>query len=176
MKDLKFIAFLFIILLSMIETPAKEAVLKKSVIEVEIKNFSCFPGMDWHFQNKWEKSLRGKRNGDTVGFSESTAQYSEILGKQKAGFIFQLTVRNISDKTVAGIVWEYNFSNPITGEFLGKHIFNSLERIKPHRQKELYFFSEKPPTNVISVDLLLRNPRKPYLEEVVITSIQFENK
>ena len=72
------------------------------------------------------------------------------------------------------MTWEYVFRNPLTGEILGTHTFNNQEQIKPNEKKDIFAFSNVPPTNVISVELLTRNQKRPYLENAVIKSVTYK--
>lgn len=155
---------------------AQNPAFRASAGEVEVEKFDWFEGYDWTLTNEiWKNSGRDISSKNRP-FSEISAENLKFLEKRKAGFIYQLTVKNNSDKKILGINWNYTFINPLTGEILANHLFNSSERIKPRQAKDIFVFSSQPPTNVISVELLTVNPKKPYSEKAKIISVEFENK
>ena len=143
---------------------------------LEIVSFDWFIGQNWEttnefLNNSWKNLSFG--NKQLADFQSVVKENGKFLNNQKEGFIYQLTVRNNSTQKISTLSWEYVFKNPLNGETLETHLFICRQQIKPNEKKVLFVFSENPPTNVISIELLLRNSQKPYLESAIIKSVVF---
>lgn len=142
---------------------------------IEIVSFDWYPGRDWNaindrLNNSWKNFNFADGHRD---FRSILEENRKILTNQKEGFIYELTIQNNSPEKISALSWEYFFKNPINGEILGTHQFICQKEIKPHERKNLFVYSDNPPTNVITIELLQRNPQKPYLESATINSVSF---
>ena len=142
---------------------------------IEIVSFDWYPGRDWNaindrLNNSWKNFnfADGNRN-----FQSILEENRKFLANQKAGFIYELSIKNNSPQKISALSWEYVFKNPLNGEILGTHQFVCQQQIKPNESKNLFVYSDNPPTNLISIELLQRNSQKPYLESAAINSVTF---
>jgi hypothetical protein len=122
----------------------------------------------------WHKNFR-RADWDRQG--TATRLTRGILVTQQAEFIreyvYKVTIRNNSSKTVASIDWDYVFIDPTTQTEIARHAFRSTEPIRPGKKKSLNGSSIKPPTGVISVTATNENPHRPFDEKVIIRSILY---
>ena len=177
-KDLFYLTILCISLVLFVGNLFAQTNLTKiSNKAVEIETYDWFIGKNWNVFNEfsdknWKNlSLTNRQSGEIQSILLANQKFSD---DQKDGFIYQITLQNNSPKKIIAVTWEYVFRNPLTGEILGTHTFNNQEQIKPNEKKDIFAFSNLPPTNVISVELLTRNQKRPYLENAVIKSVTYK--
>lgn len=145
--------------------------------KIIIESFDWFTGKNWK-----ELTDLLNRNLLNTNFSDRKSNPSEelqgvvqkIFNNQPDGFIYEITIRNNSAEKIVAVTWEHVFINSLTGEVIGKHIFTVNGEIRSGKRKSLFTFTNLPPTNVISVELLERNPKKPFLESVAIKSVKYK--
>lgn len=90
-------------------------------------------------------------------------------------FLYRTSVKNLSEKTIKEIDWDYIFLDSVTGEELGRREFTSVENIAPGKTKELSFSLGKPPAQRISVYSLDKKERDGLVEKIVIGRIQYSD-
>jgi hypothetical protein len=90
-------------------------------------------------------------------------------------FVYRMTVRNVGDKAVLAVEWEYLFIDAATNAEVGRRQFASRETIRPHQRKTLVESSSSPPMNVITVTSLSQPQSRRFIEEVFIRAVQFED-
>jgi hypothetical protein len=88
-------------------------------------------------------------------------------------FVYRTTVKNLSDKAIKSIDWDYVFFDRETETELGRREFTSEEKISPGKAKELTVTITKPPTQTISLTALNTGERKSLSERVVIMRIDY---
>jgi hypothetical protein len=88
-------------------------------------------------------------------------------------FVYKTTVKNLSDKAIKSIDWDYVFFDRETETELGRREFTSEEKISPGKAKELTVTITKPPTQTISLTALNTGERKSLSERVVIMRIDY---
>jgi hypothetical protein len=109
---------------------------------------------------------------------EARADAANIAAKHKQPpsryvFIYKTTVKNLSDKPIKSIDWDYVFFDSTNETEIGRREFTSEERISPGKSKELTVRITKPPTQTISVTALNTGERKSLMERVVIVRIDY---
>jgi hypothetical protein len=111
--------------------------------------------------------------------SEQTLQESNHNGASNTQFqleyVYQLRVRNGGDRIVKAIVWEYVFSDPYSGKELTRHTFSNEVNLLPGRTKTLTANSLKPPSRVITAQMLTNNVTGNYDEKVRIRHITYND-
>lgn len=112
---------------------------------------------------------RGLPEGKTSNFPTENSPPQ----KDSEKFIYRISIRNLSKKTVEAIVWRYKFFNPLTKELAASLEFESRARIKPNKQKTIYAESFSPPVQIIDANLLLLNKNQPFLESATVKSLVF---
>jgi hypothetical protein len=88
-------------------------------------------------------------------------------------FMYKVTVKNSSSKTIKSIDWDYVFLDRATESELGRREFTSDEKVSPGKSKELTVVNSKPPTQTISLTALNSNERDGMLERVSLVRIEY---
>ncbi|HEX3183645.1 MAG TPA: hypothetical protein VHQ94_02560 [Pyrinomonadaceae bacterium] len=109
---------------------------------------------------------------------EAKADAANIEAKHKQPpsryvFVYKTTVKNLSDKAIKSIDWDYVFFERGTENELGRREFTSEEKISPGKSKELTVTITKPPTQTISLTALNTGERASLDERVVIVRIDY---
>src|SRR5262245_11568104 len=90
-------------------------------------------------------------------------------------FMYKTTVRNLSDKQITSIDWDYVFFEKTTGQELGRQQFSNDEKINPGKSKELLISITKPPTHTISVTSLNKNEADSLRGLVVVVRVTYSD-
>lgn len=88
-------------------------------------------------------------------------------------FVYRAKIKNSSLKEIRSISWDYIFLEPSTGRELSRHSFRSLENVPSGQVATLAGLSTRPPTEVVTVEMLLRGLNSTYTERVNIVEIDF---
>ena len=109
---------------------------------------------------------------------EAKADAANIAAKHKQTpsryvFIYKTTIKNLSDKPIKSIDWDYVFLDRATETEIGRREFTSEEKISPGKAKELTVTITKPPTQTISVTALNTSERKSLMERVIVVRIDY---
>jgi hypothetical protein len=99
------------------------------------------------------------------------AQHKET--RSRYVFIYKTTVKNLSDKPIKSIDWDYIFFDRATESEIGRREFTSEEKISPGKAKELIVTLSKPPTQTVSVTSLNTKERDALIERVVVVRIDY---
>lgn len=129
-----------------------------------------------------EKRIEDAKRGGSAEVDkikrEARADAANIAAKHKQApsryvFIYKTTVKNVSDKPIKSIDWDYVFLDRTNETELGRREFTSEEKISPGKSKELTVTITKPPTQTISVTALNTGERKTLTEHVIIVRIDY---
>jgi len=109
---------------------------------------------------------------------EARADAANIAAKHQQApsryvFVYKTTIRNLSDKPIKSIDWDYRFIDRATEQELGRREFTSEEKIGPGKSKELIVTITKPPTQTISLTALNSKERDALIEHVVVMRIDY---
>jgi hypothetical protein len=88
-------------------------------------------------------------------------------------FMYKATIRNLSDKTIKSIDWDYVFTDKQTSDILERHEFTSEEKINPGKTKELVVTISKPPTATISLTALNSSEREGLAGQVILVRVDY---
>lgn len=88
-------------------------------------------------------------------------------------FIYKVTVKNASPKTIKRIDWDYVFLDGSTENELARQQFTSDESVSPGKTRELTVVITRAPTKTISVDALNKGERDRLGEKVEIMRIEY---
>lgn len=88
-------------------------------------------------------------------------------------FVYKTTVKNLSDKPIKSIDWDYVFLDRTTESEIGRREFTSDEKISPGKSKELVVTISKPPTHTISLTALNNKERDALIERVIVVRINY---
>jgi hypothetical protein len=109
---------------------------------------------------------------------EAKADAANMAVKHKATrsryvFVYRTTVKNLSDKQVKSVDWDYVFFDRATETEIGRRQFTSEEKIAPGKSKELTVTITKPPTQTISLTALNTSERNALIERVVVVRVNY---
>jgi hypothetical protein len=109
---------------------------------------------------------------------EAKADAANIAAKHKETrsryvFVYKTTVKNLSDKPIKSIDWDYVFFDRATESEVGRREFTSEEKIFPGKSKELIVTITKPPTQTVSVTSLNTKERDALIERVMVVRIDY---
>ena len=109
---------------------------------------------------------------------EAKADAANIEAKHKDTraryvFTYKATVKNLSDKPIKSIDWDYVFYDRATESEIGRREFTSEEKIAPGKSKELTVTIGRPPTQTVSVTSLNTKERDALIERVVVVRIDY---
>ena len=109
---------------------------------------------------------------------EAKADAANIEAKHKDThpryvFIYKTTVKNLSDKPIKSIDWDYVFFDRATETEIGRREFTSEEKISPGKSKELIVTATRPPTQTVSVTSLNSKERDTLIERVVVVRVDY---
>jgi hypothetical protein len=111
---------------------------------------------------------------------EASADAANIATQHKttqSRYVFQYkaTVRNLSNKTITSVDWDYVFFDKSTDSELGRHQFTNDEKIGPGKSREFLVSLRKPPTQTISVTSLNKNEGEGLTGRVIIVRVQYSD-
>lgn len=89
------------------------------------------------------------------------------------GYRYQATLKNNGTRTIKALEWEYVFTDALDQKVVTRHRFRTRVKIAPGKEKKLNELSKAAPTNVINAKAVAQNPTQPFIEQVVITRIQY---
>lgn len=109
---------------------------------------------------------------------EAKADAANIAAKHKDTraryvFVYKTTVKNLSDKAIKSIDWDYVFFDRATESEIGRREFTSEEKISPGKSKELVVTITRPPTQTVSVTSLNTKERDALTERIVIVRVDY---
>lgn len=109
---------------------------------------------------------------------EAKADAANIAAKHKDTraryvFVYKMTLKNLSDKPIKSIDWDYIFLDRATESEIGRREFTSEEKISPGKSKELVVTITRPPTQTVSVTSLNSKERDALLERVIVVRIDY---
>ena len=125
---------------------------------------------------------RARASGNTAEAAKVEREMrSEQVIKSRApaapryAFHYKISVRNLGQKTIKELDWDYVFFDVTTGQELGRREFTGVEKIGPGKSKELSFMTSSPPARTISVQSLDKKEREGLVERVVLVRVLYED-
>lgn len=128
---------------------------------------------------KWEPANAGpsvdpsiKAESDSPsGDSSGTAAQDSQFGERQA-FVYSVEIKNSGLKAIKAIRWDYLITNSKTGEELGRHEFESLEKIGRDKTKRLSVRSRVSPTRIVPIP---ESDKGSTVERVALKCIIYED-
>jgi len=133
--------------------------------------FRRFPLGDYFTQPNSYNSRDATFDCYSLGLSNTCAASPELENK----FVYQVRVRNTGEKQIVALDWDYIFIDPATGKVIERHSFHTQERIRSGKSKTLSEVSVLPPTRVINVQALEKNPEHQFIERIALNSVIFRD-
>lgn len=94
-------------------------------------------------------------------------------GPLVSGYLYQITVRNTGRKEIKTINWQYIFTDSHDPNIVTRHQFLSRTKISPGKETKLSKFTLAAPTQVVNAKAIASNSKQSYLEQVLITRIEY---
>jgi hypothetical protein len=124
------------------------------------------------------QSQSAKQGGKVQQDAKADAANLAALHKTKPSqyvFTYKTTVRNLSNKTIKSIDWDYVFLDKSTNTEFGRQQFTSEEKISPGKSKELIVAIRRPPTHTISVTSLNKGEADSLVGRILILGVQYSD-
>ena len=130
-------------------------------------------------RSRSERQVQGAKQGGKVQQdAKADAANLAVLHKTTPSqyvFTYKMTVRNLSNKTIKAVDWDYIFLDKSTNTELGPQQFTSEEKIGPGKSKELIVAIRKPPSHTISVTALNKGEADSLLGRILILGVQYSD-
>ena len=129
-----------------------------------------------------ERRIEDAKRGNSAEIDkirrEAKADAANIATQHKATpsryvFIYKATVKNLGNKVIKTIDWDYVFFDRATETEIGRQQFTSEEKIAPGKSKELVVTIRKPPTQTISLTALNKNEAGSLDGRVILVRIDY---
>lgn len=120
---------------------------------------------------------KGTPEGDRID-REARADQSIIAAQHQSkparyAFLYKASFRNTAGRPTRTIDWDYVFTDPATGEEVGRHRFTSDEKIGPGKQGGVTVYIAAPPARTISVDVLNSKERDTVAGRVEVVRVLY---
>ena len=89
------------------------------------------------------------------------------------GFLYRVSLKNLGEKTVKSVDWDYVFIDSTTQIVTGRLEFTSDAKVEPGKRKEISAMSRRPPAATVSIYQLDKNERKGLDGQVVIVRLEY---
>ena len=129
-----------------------------------------------------ERRIEDAKRGNSAEIDkirrEAKADAANIATQHKAPpsrymFVYKATIKNLGDKAIKAVDWDYIFVDPASETEIGRQQFTSVEKILPGKAKELIVTTRKPPTQTISLTALNKNERGSLDGRVIVVRIDY---
>jgi hypothetical protein len=97
-----------------------------------------------------DTSRGGSAARNTASPSNPTVTFPATPGRLPVFYVYTLKIRNVSDKEIEGIAWDYVFIDPNSGAELGRHRFLSYVKVQPNTGVTLKGQMRSPPLRIVS--------------------------
>lgn len=94
-------------------------------------------------------------------------------GKLPDVYVYSLEVRNVGEKKVRGVFWEYVAADQASGTELNRRRFISIQGINPGRGATLNARYPSPPTNLVTAGGLGKDQRSPFTSSAEIRCVLY---
>jgi hypothetical protein len=128
---------------------------------------------------KWEPANAGpavdpsiKAESDSPGGDSSNSGTSDSQIGERQTFVYSVEINNGGPKAIKAIRWDYIIGDSKTGEELGSHEFESLEKIARDKTKRLNARSRTSPTRIVRIQV---NDKASTVERVVLKCIVYDD-
>lgn len=125
------------------------------------------------------QSTRAERTQQTSVYDNATRPGQEVeelwpaTGPLISGYLYQITVRNTGRKEIKTVNWQYIFADSHDPNIVTRHQFLSRTKISPGKEAKLSKFTVAAPTQVINAKTVANNSKQPYVEQALITRIEY---
>ncbi|HEX8129380.1 MAG TPA: hypothetical protein VF527_09785 [Pyrinomonadaceae bacterium] len=92
-----------------------------------------------------------------------------------ATYVYQVKLRNTGTKTIRAVDWGYIFTDPETQQEVGRHRYSNKVKIRPGQNNGMVGRTSSPPTYIVNVKNVGKEPGKKLSEQVVIYRVEYED-
>jgi hypothetical protein len=128
---------------------------------------------------KWEPANAGpavdpsiKAESDSPGGDSSSSGSPDSQIGERQMFVYSVEVNNGGPKAIKAIRWDYIIADSKTGEELGSHEFESLEKIGRDKTKRLNARSRTSPTRIVRIQV---SDKASTVERVVFKCVVYDD-
>ena len=114
-------------------------------------------------------------DGRSAALEKNVQQSRKTRPDPIDGFTYRLKVRNVSDRTVEVIFWEYRFTEIATPNNVVRRQAVCAIKIKPNDVQELSLFSTLGPSNTIDAKTLANASGKLFNEETTVNRLEYSD-
>jgi hypothetical protein len=104
----------------------------------------------------------------------STKAPTSGSGRRFETYFYRAKVKNIGDKTIKSIAWEYVFINPETKAEISRFQCASRIKIHPGKSGDLSMNASVPPSNVIDAGKASQGQER-FIERIIISRIEYSD-
>jgi hypothetical protein len=94
-------------------------------------------------------------------------------GKLPDVYVYSLEVKNVGEKKVRGVFWDYVAADQASGAELNRRRFISIQGISPGRVATLSARFPSPPTNLVTAGGLEKDQRSPFTSSAEIRCVLY---
>ena len=128
---------------------------------------------------KWEPANAGpsvdssiKAESDSPGGDSSGSGTPDSQIAERQAFVYSVEINNGGPKAIKAIRWDYIIADSKTGEELGSHEFESLEKIARDKTKRLNARSRTSPTRIVRIQV---SDKAATVERVVLKCVVYDD-
>lgn len=104
----------------------------------------------------------------------SNNNFPATPGRLPVFYVYSMRFRNLGNKAIEGIAWDYVFIDPNGGAELGRHQFLSYVRAQPNKAVTLKGQMRSPPLRIVSASANGKHPKP--IERASIQCVLFEDE
>lgn len=103
------------------------------------------------------------------------AQKARQQSPPRYRFLYKMSLRNTSPRTIKSVDWDYVFFDVGTQHEIGRRQFTSDEKVSPGKTAEFEFLIPTPPTQTISVTALNPKERTGLGEKIILVLVEYSD-
>ena len=96
-------------------------------------------------------------------------------GASSANYVYEIKVKNDSEKAISKLALVYVFLDPNTKQELGRKHFLSKQEMAAGKTRNLVFRSVSPPTGTVNANDKGKKLNELYVEQVMIESVEYKD-
>jgi hypothetical protein len=120
------------------------------------------------------EATRAATSAQSAAAGSNPAAFPATPGRLPVSYVYSMKFRNLGNKRIEGIAWDYVFIDPNGGPELGRHQFLSYAKTEPNQVVTLKGQTRSPPMRVVSASST-KKPSKP-IERASIQCLWFADE
>ena len=116
----------------------------------------------------------------TATSNQSNAQTANVAvfpatpGRLPVFYVYSMRVKNVGQKTIEGVAWDYVFVDAVTNKEVGRHQFLSYEKLLADKITTFHGQLRSPPTRVVQTGNQSKEPPK-YIGRAIIQCVLYSD-